>query len=98
MLVFLVHTTIASQNETIHKCTNSTVECRPGLMFPVWMPQHSLSAGDVLARAIVYFACLCYIFIGVSIIADRFMAAIEVCSVANVRRRLSPRMAHSQAA
>ncbi|CAG0923494.1 unnamed protein product, partial [Notodromas monacha] len=35
-------------------------------------------AGDRFVRALVYFLGLCYLFIGVSIIADRFMAAIEV--------------------
>ncbi|XP_053191349.1 sodium/calcium exchanger 3 isoform X6 [Scomber japonicus] len=34
--------------------------------------------GDKIARVIVYFVALIYMFLGVSIIADRFMAAIEV--------------------
>uniref|UniRef100_A0A8C4TRJ7 Solute carrier family 8 member 2b n=1 Tax=Erpetoichthys calabaricus TaxID=27687 RepID=A0A8C4TRJ7_ERPCA len=53
------------------------VECKPGIMLPVWEPQ-SPSPGDKVARAIVYFVALAYMFLGVSIIADRFMASIEV--------------------
>ncbi|XP_060938930.1 sodium/calcium exchanger 3 isoform X6 [Limanda limanda] len=34
--------------------------------------------GDKIARVIVYFVAMIYMFLGVSIIADRFMAAIEV--------------------
>ncbi|XP_060943350.1 sodium/calcium exchanger 1b isoform X12 [Limanda limanda] len=36
------------------------------------------SFGDKVARATVYFVALVYMFLGVSIIADRFMASIEV--------------------
>ncbi|NXN05441.1 NAC2 protein, partial [Sylvia borin] len=36
------------------------------------------AAGDKAARAIVYFVAMMYLFLGVSIIADRFMASIEV--------------------
>lgn len=53
-------------------------QCRDGLILPVWMPQENLSTGDVVARGIVYFLALAYMFIGISIVADRFMAAIEV--------------------
>ena len=52
--------------------------CRPGVLLPVWEPQHNLCTGDTIWREIIYFLCLCYCFLGVSIIADRFMAAIEV--------------------
>ncbi|XP_056140454.1 sodium/calcium exchanger 2a isoform X3 [Lampris incognitus] len=34
--------------------------------------------GEQTGRAVVYFICLMYMFLGVSIIADRFMASIEV--------------------
>ncbi|XP_075555325.1 sodium/calcium exchanger 3 isoform X3 [Dermacentor variabilis] len=53
-------------------------QCKDGLILPVWMPQENLSTGDVVARGLVYFLALAYMFIGISIIADRFMAAIEV--------------------
>lgn len=53
-------------------------KCKDGTLLPMWRPQDNLSAGDRAARAIVYFSALAFMFLGVSIIADRFMAAIEV--------------------
>lgn len=44
----------------------------------MWNPQNP-SVGDKVARAIVYFVALIYMFLGMSIIADRFMSSIEVC-------------------
>lgn len=53
--------------------------CREdGLLLPVWMPQIGISVGDRFARGACYFLFLFYLFIGVSIVSDRFMAAIEV--------------------
>ncbi|KAM9809005.1 sodium/calcium exchanger 1b isoform X1 [Syngnathus typhle] len=52
-------------------------ECTPGVMLPVWEPMNP-SFGDKVARATVYFVALVYMFLGVSIVADRFMASIEV--------------------
>ncbi|KAK5869179.1 hypothetical protein PBY51_010130 [Eleginops maclovinus] len=51
--------------------------CRPGILLPVWQPNRP-AVGEQVARAVVYFASLMYMFLGVSIIADRFMASIEV--------------------
>jgi solute carrier family 8 (sodium/calcium exchanger) len=53
-------------------------KCEPGLLLPVWLPQDDLSAGDRFARGLAYFLAMIYMFIGVSIISDRFMASIEV--------------------
>ncbi|XP_059806819.1 sodium/calcium exchanger 3-like isoform X1 [Hypanus sabinus] len=52
-------------------------QCARGIILPVWYPQNP-SLGDKVARAIVYFVAMMYMFLGVSIIADRFMASIEV--------------------
>ncbi|XP_061553037.1 sodium/calcium exchanger 3 isoform X2 [Phycodurus eques] len=52
-------------------------KCRPGIILPIWYPEDP-SMGDKIARVIVYFVAMIYMFLGVSIIADRFMAAIEV--------------------
>ena len=54
--------------------------CTPdmeGLVIPLWRP---LKTGmvDKIARGVVYFLLLCYLFLGVSIVADRFMSAIEM--------------------
>ena len=37
-----------------------------------------LSGGDKMARGITYILILIYFFIGVAIVADKFMASIEV--------------------
>ncbi|XP_075222445.1 sodium/calcium exchanger 3 isoform X3 [Lycorma delicatula] len=52
--------------------------CQPGLILPVWEPQEGLTVVDRVLRGTVYFLALVYLFLGVSIISDRFMAAIEV--------------------
>jgi solute carrier family 8 (sodium/calcium exchanger) len=58
--------------------THYNVRCEEGLLLPVWLPRENLSKGDIVARGIVYFVGLVYLFVGVSIVADRFMASIEV--------------------
>uniref|UniRef100_A0A3B3TQ96 Solute carrier family 8 member 2b n=1 Tax=Poecilia latipinna TaxID=48699 RepID=A0A3B3TQ96_9TELE len=58
------------------KCNKPTV-CTEGILLPVWKPKQP-SLGYQVARAVVYFVFLMYMFLGVSIIADRFMASIEV--------------------
>lgn len=52
--------------------------CQDGLLMKVWQPQENLTLRDVIIRGTVYFAIMVYLFIGVSIVSDRFMAAIEV--------------------
>ncbi|XP_067470509.1 sodium/calcium exchanger 3 isoform X1 [Thunnus thynnus] len=65
----------------LHTPSNATCmgnsKCHPGIILPIWYPEDP-SMGDKIARVIVYFVALIYMFLGVSIIADRFMAAIEV--------------------
>lgn len=52
--------------------------CEDGLVIPCWEPKLNISVGMRVLRGIVYFCGLLYLFIGVSIISDRFMASIEV--------------------
>ncbi|XP_051815800.1 sodium/calcium exchanger 1b isoform X1 [Acanthochromis polyacanthus] len=63
-----------STNKT--ECSKAE-QCSKGVVLPVWEPRNP-SFGDKVARATVYFVALVYMFLGVSIIADRFMASIEV--------------------
>ncbi|XP_034370144.1 sodium/calcium exchanger 1 isoform X18 [Arvicanthis niloticus] len=65
----------AGGNETT-ECTGSYY-CKKGVILPIWEPQDP-SFGDKIARATVYFVAMVYMFLGVSIIADRFMSSIEV--------------------
>ncbi|XP_046428182.1 sodium/calcium exchanger 1 isoform X2 [Neodiprion fabricii] len=57
---------------------NYSARCEPGLVIPVWTPVDNLELIDIVLRGSVYFFLLMYLFIGVSIVSDRFMAAIEV--------------------
>lgn len=67
-----------SFNETSEQETcGGSFECKEGVILPIWTPVNP-SFGDKLARATVYFVGLFYMFLGVSIVADRFMASIEV--------------------
>ncbi|XP_037947157.1 sodium/calcium exchanger 3-like [Teleopsis dalmanni] len=52
--------------------------CKDGLILKVWKPQDNITIGDRVARGLCYFIAMVYLFIGVSIASDRFMAAIEV--------------------
>ncbi|XP_041641862.1 sodium/calcium exchanger 1a isoform X1 [Cheilinus undulatus] len=69
--------TVASNTTTNQtKCGGST-DCIEGVILPIWKPVNP-AFPDRLARATIYFVGLAYMFLGVSIIADRFMASIEV--------------------
>ncbi|KAM8946613.1 sodium/calcium exchanger 1 isoform 14-T14 [Pelodytes ibericus] len=70
--------TTAFPDESNHTdpCTGSYY-CKEGVILPIWKPQNP-AFGDKIARATVYFVAMVYMFLGVSIIADRFMSSIEV--------------------
>ncbi|XP_038655061.1 sodium/calcium exchanger 1b isoform X1 [Scyliorhinus canicula] len=63
-------------NTSTKQCSGS-YKCNEGVILPIWYPQDP-SVGDKVARAIVYFVAMIYMFLGVSIVADRFMSSIEV--------------------
>ncbi|VDM18514.1 unnamed protein product [Hydatigera taeniaeformis] len=76
-----IHTWVASglAEDEHGKCpSTANISCKDGLLVPVWRPKDNISVAQIAGRAIVYFLSLMYCFLGVSIIADRFMAAIEV--------------------
>lgn len=52
--------------------------CGNGIILSIWNPINEISTADRMVRASVYFILMCYLFLGVSIIADRFMAGIEM--------------------
>ena len=76
-----IHWTSAttSYNDSLNESSlYNEYECKDGLFVPKWLPSENIAIGDRIARAIVYFLALFYMFLGVSIIADRFMTSIEV--------------------
>ena len=62
-------------NET---CNQIASVCKPGVIIPLWYPLDNLTLGDTFGRAFVYALGLVFCFLGVSIISDQFMGAIEV--------------------
>lgn len=66
-----------SNSSAVRNKCDEVPTCREGILLPVWEPNRP-GLGDQVARAVVYFVSLMYMFLGVSIIADRFMASIEV--------------------
>jgi len=62
-------------NET---CNQIASVCKPGVIIPLWYPLDNLTLGDTFGRAFVYALGLIFCFLGVSIISDQFMGAIEV--------------------
>ncbi|XP_051478121.1 sodium/calcium exchanger 3 isoform X3 [Apus apus] len=69
--------TVDSTSSVQNSSCSGSFECKEGVILPIWYPENP-SLGDKIARVIVYFVALIYMFLGVSIIADRFMASIEV--------------------
>ncbi|CAK1547455.1 unnamed protein product [Leptosia nina] len=65
---------LAPRNTTTHH----VLQCSEGVVLPVWLPLEDVPTLDIAIRGTVYFLSLLYLFIGVSIVSDRFMAAIEV--------------------
>lgn len=88
-LMVLPSVTVSSSPPNSSTCGPSRElngECTDGVLLPAWLP-HPPSTGDRAARAIVYFVALVYMFLGMSIIADRFMASIEV--ITSQERRIT---------
>lgn len=54
------------------------VNCADGLVVPIWRPFDNLSMGDRIGRGLLYALLMVYLFIGVSIVSDKFMESIEM--------------------
>lgn len=78
LLQYLPATFAANITDKVETCSGNSTPCTDGIILTAWTPIENLSTGDKIARAIVYFVSMIYLFLGVSIVADRFMAAIEV--------------------
>jgi len=64
--------------EEASECKATGTPCKAGVVLPIWRPDGmTLGGGDKAARAVVYFAGMIFLFLGISIIADKFMSAIE---------------------
>ncbi|MFH4983946.1 hypothetical protein AB6A40_010655 [Gnathostoma spinigerum] len=75
VICFFVEIVNAGTNCT---AADATRNCIDGLIVPIWRPFLDLSAKDRAIRGLVFFFIIAYSFLGVSIVADRFMSSIEV--------------------
>ena len=64
-------------SSAVSNCVLPTVRCYAGIFLPAWEP-YCIPLGDRIGRSVVYLLCLLYMFLGVSIIAEKFMLSIEV--------------------
>jgi len=58
--------------------TPEGVNCKDGLLIPIWPHFEDLSAGDRFGRGLLYIVLMLYLFIGVAIVSDKFMESIEM--------------------
>ncbi|KAE9552992.1 hypothetical protein FO519_003796 [Halicephalobus sp. NKZ332] len=77
LLFFLL---LISTVESGTNCSDAdaTRNCVDGMIVPIWRPFLDLSSGDRALRGVIYFFIIAYLFLGISIVADRFMSSIEV--------------------
>ena len=54
------------------------LQCVEGMILPVWSPLEDVAKSVIVGRGIVYLMAMVYLFLGVAILADRFMASIEM--------------------
>ena len=67
--------------------------CVNSILLPVWLPLKDVGKGMVAFRGIVYIIALAYLFAGVAILADRFMASIEMITSKKKEVKLRKKMA-----
>ncbi|KAK2719672.1 hypothetical protein QYM36_005227 [Artemia franciscana] len=68
------------------KDSNSTSECKSGVLIPLWLPIEDLTNSETAVRAVVYILCLAYSFLGLDIICDKFMSSIQM--ITSVKREV----------
>ncbi|KAK6015520.1 hypothetical protein OSTOST_19054 [Ostertagia ostertagi] len=93
-LLTAVMATLAINSAVATNCSaaDATRNCIDGLVVPIWRPFLDLSAGDKIIRGLIYFIVIAYCFLGVSIVADRFMSSIEPDGGGGVIRGISNKM------
>nr|XP_046914967.1 sodium/calcium exchanger 3-like [Dermatophagoides farinae]XP_046914975.1 sodium/calcium exchanger 3-like [Dermatophagoides farinae]XP_046914982.1 sodium/calcium exchanger 3-like [Dermatophagoides farinae]XP_046914989.1 sodium/calcium exchanger 3-like [Dermatophagoides farinae]XP_046914997.1 sodium/calcium exchanger 3-like [Dermatophagoides farinae]XP_046915005.1 sodium/calcium exchanger 3-like [Dermatophagoides farinae]XP_046915013.1 sodium/calcium exchanger 3-like [Dermatophagoides farina len=62
-------------NQSLNHQNSFTFHCEDGLILPCWYSDDSLQT--MILHGVVYLFALIYMFVGVAIIADRFMSSIE---------------------
>lgn len=76
-LFFILLFTVVLDVGEAANCSGQLQPCKDGMLLPVWHPVEGMSTGDRVGKGLVYFIFLLYLFLGVSILSDTFMQAIE---------------------
>uniref|UniRef100_A0A914ZQW9 Calx-beta domain-containing protein n=1 Tax=Parascaris univalens TaxID=6257 RepID=A0A914ZQW9_PARUN len=78
--IFAVLCALCQLSEAGTNCSaaDATRNCIDGMIVPIWRPFLDLTTGDRMFRGALFFLIIAYCFLGVSIVADRFMSSIEV--------------------
>uniref|UniRef100_F1KUR0 Sodium/calcium exchanger 1 n=1 Tax=Ascaris suum TaxID=6253 RepID=F1KUR0_ASCSU len=78
--LFAVLCALCQLSEAGTNCSaaDATRNCIDGMIVPIWRPFLDLTMGDRMLRGVLFFLIIAYCFLGVSIVADRFMSSIEV--------------------
>lgn len=76
----LSHSKNSSKTGNDHSCSGiGKIECKDGIMIPAWLtPGNATGTALTAAKAFVYIIAMFFMFLGISIISDRFMASIEI--------------------
>ena len=74
------HSKNSSKTGNDHSCPGiGKIECKDGIMIPAWLtPGNATGTALTAAKAFVYIIAMFFMFLGISIISDRFMASIEI--------------------
>uniref|UniRef100_A0A0M3J1E1 Na_Ca_ex domain-containing protein n=1 Tax=Anisakis simplex TaxID=6269 RepID=A0A0M3J1E1_ANISI len=80
LILLVILCTVVTFCEAGTNCSaaDATKNCIDGMIVPIWRPFLDLSTKDRVKRGIIFFFVIAYCFLGVSIVADRFMSSIEV--------------------
>uniref|UniRef100_A0A913HRB0 Calx-beta domain-containing protein n=1 Tax=Strongyloides stercoralis TaxID=6248 RepID=A0A913HRB0_STRER len=78
LLVIIIYLSKTVEAGTNCSAADATRNCIDGLIVPIWRPFLDLTTEDRFLRGTIYFVVIAYMFLGVSIVADRFMSSIEV--------------------
>lgn len=76
----LSHSKNSSKTGNDRSCPGiGKIECKDGIMIPAWLtPGNATGTALTAAKAFVYIIAMFFMFLGISIISDRFMASIEI--------------------
>ena len=86
VVILLVYFCTLSYSKNHNKTENDRscpgigkIECKDGIMIPAWLtPGNATGTALTAAKAFVYIIAMFFMFLGISIISDRFMASIEI--------------------